>query len=276
MSARVTVLGSGTCFPTKGQKRRAHPGFFIRWGLGDEHLLIECSQCIAERLEKIGERPDEIRNLAVSHTHPDHFALPQFLQSAFCSYLLYKEEAEGQEHTVPHLCLFGPPHVLESVDPLNKIHFEETFGRGLDAPVIRKMEGSDHILPGGATLKLFKVSHGFDHCDAAGFRLTLPDGKVIGYSGDTGYCDGVEEIGKDADLFICEASSRISNQGNAVGYGHLSPWQAGKCAKNAGAKRLLLTHYSGGDTQKEMLQDCRSSNFRGRVTVATDGMNLKI
>lgn len=274
----IHVLGSGTCHPVRGGKRRAHPGFFVRWGDGDQHLLIECSQCIAERLEEIGIDPYSIRHLAVSHAHPDHYALPQFVQTAFCSGLSLPRTDTAR---VASLSIYGSAHIAKSISQLNRIFFEETVDDrgegGLPSPIIQPKilrasgdvcafgEGQSGLIAG------YRVHHGFGRVDALALRLMLPGGFVLAYSGDTGWCDGLIESARNADLFICEASAGIADEAMAKGYGHLNPRQAGEVARLADVKKLVLTHYSGRDSDEAMLADARSSGYRGEILIAHDG-----
>ena len=268
----VHVLGSGTCHPVPGGKRRAHPGFFIRWGEGDQHLLLECSENMAVRIEAIGEEVDRIRHLAISHAHPDHFALPQFVQSMNCA-ASWRPKAglfvPGQLH------VYGSAHVVQSVSKLNHIHFEETVserGAGLSNPdlALHMMLQSTVEFGEGVKLSSFPVHHGFGKVEALAFRLELP-GLSFAYSGDTGMCDGLIKAAQGVDLFICEASAPLGNEAMATGYGHLNPRQAGEVAKTCGVKKLVLTHYSGRDSDEAMLADCRLSGFEGEIVIAKDG-----
>lgn len=285
MDARVFVLGSGTCFPEPGRKRRAHPLFYVDWDGGKRHLLLECSQGAAERLETIGVSPGNIRHLAVSHAHPDHFALPQFVQAAHCALLVNQPAAPTP--TTPTLNVYGPSHVIRSIQQLMAIHFEETTGEdqppGLSPPRVfpntmswNEATGGTMTAVNGATLHAFPVHHGFGRCDAVAFRLEIKDGPTIAYSGDTGICDGVVQAAEGANLFICEASARIGDTQSATNYGHLSPRQAGEIAARADAKVVMLTHYSGADSSEAMSGDFAWSGFQGVLIVAKDGMQVDL
>ena len=75
---------------------------------------------------------------------------------------------------------------------------------------------------------------------AFGFR-TSANGTVIGYSGDSGPSDGLAELARDADLFVCEATLLAPNPEGGL-RGHLSAEEAVAAFEASGAKRLLLTH----------------------------------
>lgn len=56
----------------------------------------------------------------------------------------------------------------------------------------------------------------------------------------------------------------------------LNPRQAGEVAKTCGVKKLVLTHYSGRDSDEAMLADCRLSGFEGEIVIAKDGDQYEI
>lgn len=276
----IHILGSASCFPSKLQKGRKPAGYLVTWG--KNRLLLDCSQGIAERLEKIGIRPDEIAHCAISHAHPDHFALPQFLQSSLCSRMLQPGFSWDDPKTFSELNLYAGKHITKYVSILHKIYFEETVtvkSAGLPFPILHThtLPSEQSIeLPEGAKLQGFRVHHGFGKVDALAFRLTLSDGTIIVYSGDTGMCDGLITAAQNADVFICEAGSRIGDTAQAREYGHLTPRQAGEVAAQAGVKTIVLTHYFGFDSVSDMKKDCRLSGFEGKIIVATDGMKIKV
>ncbi len=180
---------------------------------------------------------------------------------------------------VGQLYVYASSHAVGSIPLLNGVHFEETGGKGLSNPVLTccVMAGESVIeLPSGAKIISFPVHHGFGKVDALAFRVTLPDGRVIAYSGDTGWCDELIAAARDADIFICEASAPLGNEEMATKYGHLNPRQAGEAADRCGAKKLVLTHYSGRDSDEAMLADCRKSGFTGEIVIAKDGDRYEI
>ncbi len=271
------ALGTGTCFPEPGSIRRAHPGFLLTWGENEKHnLLLECSSSIAERLERVGVSPDEIKAVAISHAHPDHFALPQFVQSAHCA-TLQRGERRIFDHDSQNLDLFVPQHIANHIDTLNRIHFEESCGEGR-IPGLQTPKLHPNVLDPGATgvfmdaiIRSFRVMHGFGRVDALAFRIALPHGEALCYSGDSGECDGLRRAAEGVNLFICEASARVGDEDSATAYGHLNPRQAASVAKEAGARHLVLTHYSGADSEEDMLADARKSGYTGEITIARDG-----
>ena len=89
-------------------------------------------------------------------------------------------------------------------------------------------------------------------------RLELPDGRVVTHDEvseeregqvvafvlDTAWCDEALELARGADLLICESTFCDEHADMAEQFGHLTARQAGRLAAEAGARRLVLTHFS--------------------------------
>lgn len=71
-----------------------------------------------------------------------------------------------------------------------------------------------------------------------GIRLEA-DGATIAHCLDTGYCENAVALGRDADLLILECTLRGGN----VRDSHLCPETCARIAREAGARRLALTHF---------------------------------
>lgn len=112
-----------------------------------------------------------------------------------------------------------------------------------------------------------------------GERVTLPDGRTfdgadfcgpdlkgrsVVYCTDTIYCRSAVELARDADLLIHEATFAEADEGLAVRSTHSTAAMAGRVGKEAGARRLVLTHISpryfpGNQTgPEELLQEARA------------------
>lgn len=80
-----------------------------------------------------------------------------------------------------------------------------------------------------------------------GFSFFL-EGKKIAYCTDTGVCKNMLALAKDSDLLICECAWKTRNQ--SPDWPHLAPEDAAQTARDAGAKKLLLTHFDANLYQK--------------------------
>jgi ribonuclease Z len=69
-------------------------------------------------------------------------------------------------------------------------------------------------------------------------------GQVFAFVMDTRLCDGAFALAEGADLLVCESTFLECDADLAAAYGHLTAAQAARLAVEAGARRLVLTHFS--------------------------------
>ena len=105
---------------------------------------------------------------------------------------------------------------------------------------------------------------------AFGFRFDTPAGSVV-FSGDTGACDNVVALARDADVLVHEVididvmTERLSTRPNYQALrnhltsAHSSPEQVGDVATRAGVRTLVLSHLVPGDL------DLTEEEWEGRV-----------
>ena len=102
---------------------------------------------------------------------------------------------------------------------------------------VREYEPGRPFTAGGLQV----TAHPVVHYDLNAFGFRIEGSGVIAYSGDTGPCDTLEQLAREADVFVCEATLG-SGAEEPGARGHLAPDEAAVAAERAGAKRLLLTH----------------------------------
>lgn len=266
MPVKIIALGTGVCSNGYGPETDRHPPGFLVDADG-VMVLLDCSEGIRYRLHAAGVDYGFVQHVAITHGHPDHAALPQFLQAKSCRRIF------GNDHPEFGVCnVYMPPRLVEKFPDVWDWHQPELekkyWPEFTPNFVAMGEEGSVGIAP-GMTLKSFPVTHGFGRHPAVAYRLETPDG-VVAYSGDSGLCDGLMRAAKNADLFICEQSFRVGYEDTAR-YGHLTPRQVGEAASRAGAKKVRLTHYLGLDDEGEVIADIRAGGFDGDVERAKDG-----
>ena len=69
-------------------------------------------------------------------------------------------------------------------------------------------------------------------------------GKSVAYCLDTRPCEMAVWLARDVDLLIHEATYTEEFAAEAQQYGHSTAAQAARTARDAGARRLLITHFS--------------------------------
>lgn len=268
---RLVALGTGTCTTAPpGQRQRLPPLFALdvaREGEAPSWILFECSEGARWRLLDAGIDPRMIEHVAVSHPHPDHAALPQFVQSRACEMIF------GDGTRASRLNVYLPPLSAATLPSLWSWHQPEDRGEPSSRVGLRAVptpDGWSREIADGVTLRAFKVTHG--QSPAVAFRVEAR-GRVFAYSGDSAPCEGLSRAAEGADLFVCEAASRVGVD-LTKRYGHCNPHQAASVARDARAKTLWLTHYSGHDTADAMLSDARSAGFAGVLHIAGDGDSI--
>jgi ribonuclease BN (tRNA processing enzyme) len=139
-----------------------------------------------------------------------------------------------------------------------------------DVYEVREYDPESELFVGNITLSFAKTIH---YIDAYAVRAER-DGASVVYSSDTAPCEAVEKLARGCSLFLCEASLGLDYE-EGPKRGHLSAVEAGQMAQNAGAHRLLLTHY-GTEYAPEELADAARSVYHGPTAAADDGMELAV
>jgi ribonuclease BN (tRNA processing enzyme) len=107
----------------------------------------------------------------------------------------------------------------------------------------------------------FHVVHDDRAGPCVGLRFEI-EGKVIAFSGDTEWNDALIDIGREADLFICEAYTRDKPVAT-----HMALSLLERHLGQIRPKRLILTHMS---------EDMLSHRAEVPYETAEDGMIVEI
>lgn len=99
---------------------------------------------------------------------------------------------------------------------------------------IKEGEHKSHLIPYECRLLL--------HTDPClGYRFHIKD-KIITYCTDTGLCDNMNLLSKNADLLISECGYKVDTEYSE--WPHLNPKIAAEVAKENNVQKLILTHFS--------------------------------
>ena len=123
----------------------------------------------------------------------------------------------------------------------------------------------------GLTITPFDVVHPAQESHA--LRIEDAAGKVITFSGDSGYTPTLIDAARNADYFLCEAAWGATSEGKAEGM-HLSGKEAGRIAREAGVKTLVLVHIQPWTDPEDVLAAARAE-FDGEIILGKAGATFE-
>ena len=219
MTVRIQFLGSGNAFSDGGRANAA-----IHVTAPGVSLLLDCGGSALPAIKKHGD-PSTIDAIAVSHLHGDHFGgIPFFVL-----------EQHFAGRTRP-LVVGGPPSLERRLRAAEQALYPDFFGpTKLGFPLSTVVLGAAAVPLGGATVSALPVRH-VALSEPHGLRVAVA-GKLVAYSGDARWSEELADVARDADLFICDASSFQREDPAHISYRELMRHRA-----EIGAKRIVLTH----------------------------------
>jgi ribonuclease Z len=286
MSAReIIALGTASQVPTR---LRNHNGYFLRWD--DEGFLFDPGEGTQRQMAFASLPASAVHHVCVTHFHGDHcLGLGGIIQRASLDRLahplhvhfpasgtvyferlryasIYQPAAEIVPHPIPEPPRLEPiadterytlyAHALEHGVPTIGYRLEEKPGRrflperlaqaGIHGPAIAALARDGAITLNGQTITVEEVS------------VPRP-GAIVAFVMDTRPCAGAIALARDADLLVMEATYTAADQRLADDHGHSSAADAAKTAREAGARRLAITHFSQRyASTDEHLRDARA------------------
>jgi ribonuclease BN (tRNA processing enzyme) len=168
----------------------------------------------------------------------------------------------------PRIPLYAPEPVLRKVAALEDAKASEALGVVF---AWYPLPAAPYRL-GPFVLESVALPH---HVPTAGVRLTSP-GLTIAYTGDTGPDPALVDLGRDADVYIVDATYPTPRR-PASGQARflLSAVEAGEVAAAAGARRLLLTHF-WPDTDRDLAVREARRRFAGEIYQASEGAVVEL
>ncbi len=209
---------------------------------------------------------------------------------------IYKVDKFIKENKPIYLFLshFHLDHI-EGLHVLNKFHFQQglrIYGQKGTCSILKKIvtrtftapfnrlpfKTTIHELSEGENRVPFYVKCKFllHITPCLGFRFILED-KIISYCTDTGFCNNAVELARGADILITECSYK--NVQDSDKWPHLDPRSAARIAKEAGAKKLILTHFDAEIYQRlgeRRIAQLRAREIFGRSFAAYDGVIINL
>ncbi|MGW3665235.1 ribonuclease Z [Streptomyces sp. NPDC005141] len=297
MSAReLVVLGTASQVPTR---HRNHNGYLLRWD--GEGLLFDPGEGTQRQMLRAGVAAHDVHRICVTHFHGDHslglggviqrINLDRVPHEVTAHYPLsgqhfferlryataYRETARLTEAPVADdgVLATTPAYTLEA---RRLSHPVESFGYRLveaDGRRILPERLAEHGIKGPdvGVLQREGSLRGVTLHDVSEVRR----GQRFAFVMDTRLCEGVDALAEDCDLLVIESTFLDGDHRLASDHGHLTAGQAGRVAKEAGVRHLVLTHFSQRYSEPgEFEREARAAGFDGELTVAHDLVRVPV
>ena len=272
----LTLLGTGS---PKPNLERSGPAQVIT--IDNMPVLIDCGEGTVRQLMEAGMNPADIQYVCFTHLHSDHvFGYGHFLLGGW---------SLGRRK----LTVIGPKGTKRFHEKVLDM-FEEDIsyrlslgisGKGLmDVKIIElEDEGGQVISEIPAKITTTPVVH---NVKTFAYRFDVGSRSIV-ISGDTAPVDTLVNLAKGADILVQDAaitSSSINQSSNDANLKniwtrlqkeHCTPAQAAMIAKEAGVKRLVLTHFLPNVNEEQVYQEA-SEIFEGEVIVGKDLQQISI
>lgn len=300
---KVVFLGTGAMVPTKDRNVQS-----IYLEYNGEGILVDCGEGTQRQMNIAGINRIKVKKILISHWHGDHVAgLVGLIQTLgnidepgtvkiygpkgtktylnhtlnSCSFDLrlnleveeiipeddepvtffenakYKIQAANLKHSIP--CI-GYAFIEKDQ---RKVSMAKAKRYGLkEGPEIGKLQRGESIM-----LKQKNVT--------ADMVSTIKRGKKVAFVLDTEPCAGMNNLARNADLFIAEATYESSLDEKAEQYKHLTAQTVAQVASQEDVKKLILTHFSQRYKTVEDIEADAKKVFP-ETTCAHDFMHVKV
>ncbi|HEX3504711.1 MAG TPA: MBL fold metallo-hydrolase [Xanthobacteraceae bacterium] len=218
----LQIVGCGDAFGTGG---RFNTCFHL---VGKNvNALIDCGASSLVGMNKLAIDRNAVSTIIITHFHADHIGgVPFFILEA--NYVLKRKGA---------LTIAGPPGLKARYAEMMESAYPGTANLQLSFPLtLHEVEIGKRNEISGMKVTPFRVVHDERAGPCLGYRCEV-EGKTVAYSGDTQWTDAVIDIGRNADLFICEAYTRDKPINT-----HMALSALEKHLGEIKPKRLILTH----------------------------------
>ena len=246
---RLIVIGCGDAFGAGGRLQTA---FHV--SAKNRQFLIDCGASTLIGMRRLGLDPGGLDMICITHLHGDHFGgLPWLL-------------IDGQFVTKRKrpLIVTGPRGTEKRFLTAAEALYPDTTraAQGFELQFV-EYDGEKPLDLEGLTIRPYEVVH---PSGAPPYALRLEsEGKVIAFTGDTGWTETLCEAARGADLFISECF-----QYDVTLPIHLDYKTIDANYRKLNAKRVMLTHMGAA------MLSAREKVDRSRYIIAEDGMTLDL
>lgn len=273
MTFKVTILGSSAALPVRGRHHSAHA-----LNVHEQFYLVDCGEGTQTRLGECGINPMRLNAVFITHLHGDHlYGLFPLISTLS---LLGRKTPLELFAPAPLGELLESMYVMLGDTPAFEVHFHPVDTRQnmmiyenkvmevWTVPLRHRVPAAGYIFrekrPPRNVRKDMIDSYGLDISQIVAVKrgedLVLDDGRTIpndqlsyipyeprsyAYCSDTMASGKVASLVEGVDLLYHEATFAAADKALASQTGHSTTVQAAEVARKAGAKRLLIGHFSG-------------------------------
>lgn len=299
----VTVLGCGSALPTV-----KHNGSGMVVNIREKYFLVDCAEGTQVELRRNHIHLNRLFNVFITHLHGDHcFGLmglistlgllgrtaplhvygPQDIETLFqplidyhCNGMTY-EVVFHPIDTHQNVCIYEDKSLQVYSIPLK--HRIRCCGY-----YFKEKELSRHILK--EAIEKYNIPISQINNVKAGLDYVMPNGQIINneilttppsparsfaYCSDTVFRPEIAEMMKGVDLLYHEATFAESEKQLCSKVYHSTAKQAAEIARLAGAKQLMLGHYSSRYNDETILQKEAAEVFENTI-LAKEGLVVTV
>jgi ribonuclease BN (tRNA processing enzyme) len=252
---QIVVLGKSPSWQDAGG---ACSGYLVREQ--DFTLLLDCGNGVFGKLRSRVAYAD-VDAILISHLHADHF-----LDLVPYSYALTYAPRQQSAPARPQL------HAPSGAAAF----FKRVVGNWGDERLIenafalREYDTGEELELGPLTVRFREVPH---YTRTFAVEVAGASGKRFTFSADSGPSDALVEFAQGTDLLLIEAT--LTPPEHTGERGHLTAREAGEHARRAGAKRVVLTHFSD-ELDAVTVRDEAQTAYGGEVELASDGAEFTV
>lgn len=302
-SRQLVVLGTASQAPTR---YRAHNSYALRWD--DQLILFDPGEGTQRQCILAGVAIARATAVCITHFHGDHcLGLPGVIQRRAL-------DARSTPDGLPPLPVYFPADGKEYFDRMRRVsifhdtsnvdprpvsgtgslgplgdaelravaldHRVTTYGYRITEPDGFRLDADALETRGvsGPDVGLLVAQGWFD---APNGRVNLDEvslprpGQSMAFIMDTAPCDGAAELAEGVDLLVCESTYLSEHESLARDYRHMTARQAAELATAAGARRLVLTHFSARYPDNEVF-GLEVGEYHDDVRVAEDLLTIDV
>lgn len=300
---QVNILGCGSATPTVRHTPSCQVVDFR-----DRLMMVDCGEGAQLAFRRMRLRFSRLEHIFISHVHGDHFlGLPGLLSTLALldtggriTVHTFRQGVDILRRMMDVFCRETSFEIVyDEIKPERAVVYEdhaltvETFPLYHRVPAVgylfREKPKPRHI--DGEAVRFFGVPVSRMNDIKSGADFVTEDGRVIenrrlttdpdpsvsyAYCSDTAFDRRVAEDVRGVDTLYHESTYLTDNLAKAAPRGHSTAAQAGEIATLAGAKRLILGHYSKSYDTDEAFAREAATTFHGEIIAAHEGMRIPL